>query len=273
MKLWEDSYREAAVQKLLAGEKTIMGLKASAGSINVDEATMVMTISTKTKDRSGDVMESKGVKLANYRANPVVLAFHDHRKPPVAKTLEISVGDDSIEALAKFALGINPEADLLFSLYRDDFMKASSVGFMPEEYEKVLVEGQDGRLAWRGGLHHTIWELMEWSLVPVPDNPESTRKMVQSILWVAKEAGMEIPDLGHTPSAEVIKVAQLVDRHPELLEEDGLAGLVKTMAMKAISEAGVIPQINGEDQDDPAFQLAVEDLAEEVKALAASVLK
>ncbi|GAJ12406.1 unnamed protein product [marine sediment metagenome] len=43
------------------------------------ERALNWTITTTKKDRAGDIIEAKGVKLANFKKNPVVLLAHDYK--------------------------------------------------------------------------------------------------------------------------------------------------------------------------------------------------
>ncbi len=129
-----------------------------------EDRTLVVKISTKAVDRSGDIVEPKGVVLDNYIKNPVVAAFHDYRGPAIGRTEEIKVTEDGegIMARVKFPpAGTYALADTLYSLYKQGFMSAWSIGFMPLEWEDMP----------EGGRHFKKWELFEYSAVLVPDNP------------------------------------------------------------------------------------------------------
>jgi hypothetical protein len=55
--------------------------------------------------------------LLAYRANPVVLAFHDYRSLPVAKTVSISqVGDSLIATAESIGADVSPFADQCFRM-------------------------------------------------------------------------------------------------------------------------------------------------------------
>lgn len=273
MKLWEKGYREEAVTKLMAGQKAPMIISAKAGMMDPEKKTGVFTISTPDRDASRDIMEPEGVKLDRYKQNPVVLWAHDHRLPPIAKTLEVEVTKAGVAALAQFATDINPQADMIFRLYAEGYLNATSVGFFPLEYEKVMETGQDGKPTWMGGLHHKSWELFEWSAVPVPDNPNALAQSAKAVLWMASQAGMmdeldKAMEAAGIPNA--IKASKLALQHPQLLESGGLMAMVKTATHQAITDLGLIPGPSGsrdDTWDDPAVMLAVDDLVEEVRAL------
>ncbi len=127
--------------------------------------TMVASISTDTVDRMGEVLDPKGVDLTNYKKNPVVLWAHDYSVPPIAKALWVK-RDGNSGVISKMEFAKTAFAQEIFQLYVGGFMKAFSVGFIPKDY----VEG-DGKKSPR--LTFTQWEMLEYSAVPVPANPDA----------------------------------------------------------------------------------------------------
>jgi uncharacterized protein len=135
--------------------------------VNEEERTLIVRISTINPDRSNDVVHPKGAKFENYLKNPVVAAFHRYDRPAIAKTVEIQANDQDIVAKLEFApKGVNPEADMLFDLYKGGFMNAWSIGFVPKKFS------QRGE-SWSDGREFQEWELLEYSAVLVPDNAEA----------------------------------------------------------------------------------------------------
>src|SRR3972149_2376451 len=84
---------------------------------------LTVTISTKTPDRSRDVVIPNGMKMDNYMKNPVVAFAHDYRGLAIARADQLEVMDDRIIAKVTFPdQGIYPLADQVYGLYRDGFM-------------------------------------------------------------------------------------------------------------------------------------------------------
>ncbi len=149
--------------------------------------TLSVKISTSTPDRSKDVVQPKGVKLANYKRNPVVALNHNYQGLPIAKTTSIQVTDDGIMADVQFPKkGVHKLADTVYSLYKDGFMNAWSIGFIPETYKDRK----------EGGKEFTSWELLEYSAVLVPDNPEA--------LTMVRSKGYDFNDKGWLVSKSTI---------------------------------------------------------------------
>lgn len=133
-------------------------------SIDEKEMTLTASISTDTVDRMGEVLAPEGIELGNYRKNPVVLWAHDYSQPPIGKALWVRRDGQSIISKVQFAK--TAFAQEIFGLYRDGIMKAFSVGFVPKDGK----EG-DGKKGPR--YTYTKWELLEYSAVPVPANPDA----------------------------------------------------------------------------------------------------
>lgn len=129
-----------------------------------DSRTLLVKISTSSPDRSKDVVIPKGAHLDNYLRNPVVALAHKYDGLSIAKTDDIHVTDDGIVAKVTFPeKGVYSVADTVYELYKGGFMNAWSIGFIPLE-----VEDRE-----EGGREFKEWELLEYSAVLVPDNPEA----------------------------------------------------------------------------------------------------
>lgn len=133
--------------------------------INVADRTLTALVSTAGQDRMDDILDPKGADLKNFNKNPVVLWAHDYQAPPIAKALWTRKKPEGVISKMKFAS--TEFAQEIFDLYKDGFLNAFSVGFIPKEKEPVDPEQQ-----W-GGQRFIKWELLEYSAVPVPANPEA----------------------------------------------------------------------------------------------------
>ena len=132
-------------------------------------------ISTESVDRMGDTISVKGWELENFKKNPVVLFSHMHFMPPVGRAIEIAKRPKkrTLEAVAEFLpRDIDPFADSIFQMYLNGFMRATSVGFMPIEWEIVNEDGDDKERP-RNSIDFKKQELFEFSTVTVPANPDA----------------------------------------------------------------------------------------------------
>jgi HK97 family phage prohead protease len=130
------------------------------------------TISTGAADRDNDTISPAGWRLDNYRRNPVVLWAHDYTQLPLGKAIDIHVEDQALVADAEFAN--HTFADTVLQMIDGGFLRATSVGFKPE---KAIRNDQ------RGGTDFIEQELLEFSIVPVPANPEAVRHFKALNLW------------------------------------------------------------------------------------------
>ena len=137
-------------------------------------------ISTPTPDRSEDVVSPRGVKLENYARNPVV--YYDHGfsgiQVPIGKCedengrLAVVVTDEGIEGTCYFADSV--EGRQIFELVKQAVLRAASINLVPLAY---TIRKEDAALG-RPGMEIAEWELLEWSVVGIPDNPEAVRKIL-----------------------------------------------------------------------------------------------
>jgi hypothetical protein len=177
-------------------EKAAALVDAPVGQTSIDESRRCATfvISTPTPDRSEDVVSPGGVRLENYARNPVV--YYDHGfsgiQVPIGKCedehgqLALVVTDEGIEGTCYFADSV--ERQQIFELVKQSVLRAASINLVPITYTIRTNDGPfDGRarerddlpgLAGRPGMEIDEWELLEWSVVGIPDNPEAVRKIL-----------------------------------------------------------------------------------------------
>jgi phage head maturation protease len=97
--------------------------------------------------------------------NPVVLWAHNRNLPPIGTCVGLQVEAARIVAETRFAKGV-AFAEELFRLYEQGVLRGWSIGFVPHR-AKLRPAGADGRR----GLLVEEWDLLEYSAVPVPENP------------------------------------------------------------------------------------------------------
>lgn len=152
-----------ADQKII--RKTYQATETKAAGEN---RRLIVTISTSNPDRSHDVVMPQGMVADAYNRNPVVAAFHRYDQPAIARTLSLTQTDNAIIAELEFLpKGIYPLADQLYEMYKGGFMNAWSIGFIPKEATDL-----DPNI-FAGGRRFDKWELLEYSAVLVPDNPDA----------------------------------------------------------------------------------------------------
>lgn len=144
-------------------------------SIDIENRTMEVVMSTRSVDRDGDIVEPKGIDLKNYLENPVVLWAHNSSMPPIAKVLDVTQEADHLRGTVQFAK--TEMAEEIFQLYVGGFLKTWSIGFGVKELEPM----EDEQSKYVKGYHIKASELYELSAVPVPANPEALVRACKSL--------------------------------------------------------------------------------------------
>jgi len=133
-----------------------------------------IVISTGSVDRDRDRVMPTGVALDNYLKNPVVQWGHNYRDPwaTVGKSNNINQVQNGLAAdfdLRPAANDQDPQ-NVVLLLWNGGWVRTASIGFQPIKWVENELGGRD----------FTEWELLEWSLVPVPANQEALRLAAKS---------------------------------------------------------------------------------------------
>jgi len=138
-------------------------------AINAEKGTIEFVLTSKTVDRDSEVVLPKGVDITNFRKNPVFLWAHDRTLPPIGKVLvnTINKTEQQMTATVEFDLK-DPFSALIFSKYQNGYLNAGSIGFKPKKIAAPILDQQ------RGVTYEEI-ELLEFSGVPIPSNPEANQ--------------------------------------------------------------------------------------------------
>lgn len=138
------------------------------------ERTIVAYINTDAIDRYRTVIVPKGAKLDNYNKNKVVLLNHDFDRV-VGKNLWIKIQDGRLVAKTKFPPAeLSEDGDRCFRMYQEGYMCGFSISFDPIDYGPPTPDEIRARpeLAECRCMYRT-WDLLEYSCVAVPANPEA----------------------------------------------------------------------------------------------------
>jgi len=126
-------------------------------------------INTAAVDRDRDRVLPAGVRTDNYMKNPVVQWGHNYHEPwaTIGRTLSIERRPEGLVADFELRPAANDQdpQHIVRLLWQGGWIKAASVGFINLESSENDVGGRD----------YQEWELLEWSLVPIPANQEALR--------------------------------------------------------------------------------------------------
>jgi HK97 family phage prohead protease len=128
---------------------------------------MDFVMSDETPDRMGDVIESAGWDVAEFRKNPIALFSHQSGFP-IGKWRDVKVDGKQLRGTLELApAGASPRIDEIRALVEAGILRAVSVGFKPKVGSPINVEAP-----WNG-TKYSKQELVECSLVAVPANPNA----------------------------------------------------------------------------------------------------
>ncbi len=168
--------------------------------IKKKERAVVSYISTGIKDRDGEKLVPEGAVLENYQKNPIVPFAHDYKSIPPAKNMWIKRDEKGLVAKTVFAK--NQRADEIYKAYTEDvggtgpLLNAFSVGFIPLEWEDTDAKTMEKDSSLPKRIYNK-WELLEYSLVPIPSCAEA--------LTIAVEKGLISKKLQKALEIEVVK--------------------------------------------------------------------
>jgi HK97 family phage prohead protease len=199
-------------------------------------------ISTAAVDRDNDSISPKGWNLDNYKKNPVVLFAHDYSSLPIAKCVNIKMAGGQLIADCEFA--DHEMASTVLRLVDGGFLNATSVGFRPTKYS--LNET-------RKGVDYEEQELLEYSIVPVPANPEA--------LIVSRELIGDVKLLQEW-ATKTLEVTKGENPFPPKPAEDTKPG-----EKPADAADDAKPDDDADDKSKKAVAKAVADIATALKAL------
>jgi len=150
-------------------EKRIKYFSEQAKEVKDEKRVLRFIGSNEKIDRDNEVIKADGWKLQNYKKNPVVLVNHQHHELPVAKAKKVWIESGKLMFDLEFPdADIHPQGDTLYKLYKNGYMNATSVGFIPNMEKATFAKK-------KGDPHITFndQELLEISLVSVPANPSA----------------------------------------------------------------------------------------------------
>lgn len=182
-----------------------LGLAHETPEDEIDESSLEITrtITTPSTDRYGDIVIPRGCEksIHKYLNNPQVFFGHKSFGLPIAHTSKLEVLDDKIRAVAKF----NEETDEARTVWRfvtKGLMPGTSIGFLPvkaailgsnksEEEEEEEREKRRKEKTPEGekvitfdhwfALKFLEWEMLEWSVVSIPANPDCVEGLTKYI--------------------------------------------------------------------------------------------
>jgi len=267
-------------------------LRTSIRNIDEEKLQITHTVNTKALDRYDTVVLPKGADVKHFLNNAVVLWSHnmDSATPkiPIGRCIDLDIREDEIVTTTEFNQN-DPLAVKVFNAYKDGFLHAWSIGFIPLSYKKFDEENMED-LNKKYNLSITKeqidsapygvyliykWELLEYSAVPVPGNPEALsadgaeqykRELVQRGL--VEENIMKDVDIRKVLDKKVEKEGEaevVVEETPteDVVEETPAEEVVEetpeSEEVVAEAEEAVEDEVNDEVENEVVEEEAVEE--------------
>lgn len=155
------------------GLRSTLQVKMTPDATDADLLQMVA--SNETLDRYDEVISAEGWQLDHYLKNPVIQNAHQYGDIlfTIGRAEKTAVIGGALVQTWRFAANENPMAKIARDLYRGRFLNASSVGFIPREWE-------NGEKSSAFRRKYTKSELLEVSAVGIPANPAALALAVKS---------------------------------------------------------------------------------------------
>jgi HK97 family phage prohead protease len=234
------------------------------------ERVMKFVFSDGSVDRYGDTIDARGWVLESFNANPVALFAHDANsvRNVVGRARNLGVQGGRLVGEIEFMDGsINPDAEIVYQMYKGGYLNAVSVGFAPLEWslskDKSRPQGIDFRKQ----------ELLEISCVPIPANPGA--------LALARAAGIDVDRFALIAAAEdapadrvkrrsALLVRKVIGRKTKGLYDLGYLAELLSMLGMITDWAQWEAEMEGDGSNVPDMLVAVLfDLADAFSAMAA----
>lgn len=117
-------------------------------------------VTTSVIDRQGESITTQGITTDTWMKNPVVLYGHDYQGLPIGKGLSISQTKNKMKSKFQLAVEEYPFAATVAALIKGGYLNAVSIGGIVRKWSedyRVIEE----------------LEMVEFSIVPVPANPDA----------------------------------------------------------------------------------------------------
>lgn len=186
-----DEQTEAAGSECSRGAKSVLPGYRDSGQSIVEKAdgesfTIPWVMSDESVDRMGDIIRVAGWDLRNFARNNILLLGHDSYGTPIGTVQNVrkATGDTGSPALvgeAVFASNESEKAAQAYRLARSGVYKSGSVGFLPKRISVIDSPEERAKLGLgKWGVVYEEQELLEFSIVSVPANPNAVQMALES---------------------------------------------------------------------------------------------
>lgn len=236
-----------------------------------DSRLIEFRITDETVDRMYDTIATEGWNVKWFKKNPVVLWAHSHYEPPVGRSTELTIDKESkeVRSVTEFTpRDLNPLGYMVYQMYLGGFMHAVSVGFQPKKYAWAEEEKDGKERAEHSGINFLKQELLEYSAVPVPANPNALSLAMKSgvdtkplKLWaemVLDESKQRNLSESQREGLEVLRVASSPTGRALILDLGDVKSQIAAVVTKDAEDEPVI-----EVEDEPTDKAVIKKVVRE----------
>lgn len=149
------------IQKREIGEKVKLTLAfENASTKDLGDGVLEAVITTSSVDRHHENILTAGIDTSSYMNNPVVLWGHDYEGLPIGKTIKLTEMKNKIKARFQLAVDIFPFAKSVYDMIVNGYINAVSIGGVVRQWSEDYMTIEE-------------MEMVEFSVVPIPANPEA----------------------------------------------------------------------------------------------------
>jgi len=201
---------EGPIAPLMAKREAmpVMMIASSDVEKSDDGAVYTWRISTGGTDRSLDQIAVNGWNLTNYPGNPLVLYGHGSAALPIGRSLW--TGPEGGALKARMVFSGDEFAQRVKRLVDERVLRAASVGFRPGTWQFSKDPARRGGIDFISG-----HELLEWSVVDVPCQPQCLLESVQG----AKAVTATIVDMPRSAPTQSAASRATIESYRRRLEE------------------------------------------------------
>lgn len=234
-------------------------------AVNEEEKSIVHVITDSTIDRSREIVDPNGADTKNFEKNPVVLFGHNYggawltgsspNIPVVGRSAWVKRDGESVISKTIFADVTEISRDA-WALAKGGFLPATSIGFQPIGDIEVMslselkdlspsnrgqFNGEDKVGIWRK------WELLEYSLVPVPANPSALERSLLSKMLETSESefvrGILSNSLNEKRLCELEECREKMEEAMGIERYEALLKRIEQLELKQEPEPGKVAKV------------------------------
>ena len=226
------------------------------------ERSVTAIISTGAIDRDSEILVPRGADFNQYLKNPVVLWAHDYWSQPIGRAMWIKRQGNSI--IAKMQFADTQEAEDVYQLFKGGFLSAFSVGFRVLDSREPTVDDIKKYPEWKDARRVFVkWELLEFSVVPVPANPEALVQAVKSKQIELRDDTRKMLNVEEVEAVDDVEIF-LPIKTVEVEEETTSSIEVEPIPIDVSIEVEPVEEVKTIDVEDGTERLSVKMVVEEV---------